>query len=255
VECTDCTTVGPDQYYFYLMVCYSPCPTHTFPQNTTSSNCTDCDAVCAECWANAQNCSTCAASHYFPSYGSSLCVPSCESNEYLEVLSNTCTVCPTGCTACEKPSTTVECTSCSTVVSNEYYYYQTLCYQPCPTHTFPSLVPTPNCTDCDVACADCTLNSTNCGSCASSYYFPSNGSSFCVSACETNEYLEVISNICTACPTGCTTCEKLSTTVECTSLIVVSEVVEQLLRSEVIYHGTLQLEMSFALIDAKDLLH
>ena len=38
-------------------------------------------------------------------------------------------------------------------------------------------------------------------------------------------------------------------------LIVVSEVVEQLLGSELLYLGTLQLAMSFALIHAKDLLH
>jgi proprotein convertase subtilisin/kexin type 5 len=206
VECTSCSTAPGNEYYYYQTLCYRPCPIKTFPSLAPTPNCTDCDAPCAKCSGNYQNCSSCIASYHFPSSGSKLCVPSCESNEDLEVLSNTCTVCPTGCTTCEKPLTTVECTSCSTAPGNEYYYYQTLCYRPCPTHTFPSLAPTPNCTDCDAPCAECSDNYQNCSSCISSYHFPSSGSTLCVGNCQSDEYVEATANLCTACPTGCATC-------------------------------------------------
>lgn len=168
-----------------------------------------CTLPCRTCSAtNTSSCLTCytntliSTSVYY--YGAfRTCYASCPSGTYAS--SYTCLDCSSTCLTCL--GTATNCTSC---VANSTYPYLYVsgstgsCRASCPIYYYPDTTSSPvTCVPCVGRCSTC-LNSTQCLSCVSPYYFYNNS---CVTSCPSGTMIaNNISQTCDPCSTQCATC-------------------------------------------------
>lgn len=118
----------------------------------------------------------------------------------------------------------ISCLKCA----SSYYFYNYQCLLSCPQGTYPTsgmllypqftnrnlitfktVVLNHLCSPCDSTCATCTGSaSTNCLTCSTPRYLQSSSSS-CVTACNSNQFINTSLGKCSDCDSTCTTCTGL----------------------------------------------
>lgn len=119
--CTSCGTLTGLQSYLYPTdtKCYVNCPADSY-KNTGNNSCVLCAASCSGCSNSSVTCISCAASNY-RKINSYECTTSCGAGYYGDKNTIHCAACPSGCAACTMPTTTVTCSSCTTIGGTQYY--------------------------------------------------------------------------------------------------------------------------------------
>lgn len=151
-------------------------------------------------------CLSCKSGFYL--YNTS-CVSDCKtvssSTYYGDNETNVCRLCPFPCGTCEVINNITSCYSC-----NVGYLYNSQCVFVCPNGTYPVFNSVLVCESCSSSspyfCSTCSINSTVCTSCISSYYLLD---SVCVSSCPSGYYSN--SGLCLSCQSPCLTCSGNST--------------------------------------------
>lgn len=177
--------------------------------NSSLSFAAACTLPCRTCaLTNTSSCLTCytntliSTSVYF--YAShSTCYTSCPSGTYANAY--TCLDCSLTCQTCI--GTATNCTSCWANSTYPYLYMSGStgsCRTLCPIYFYPDTSSSPvTCVPCVGRCSTC-LNSTQCLSCVSPYYFYN---SSCVTSCPSGTMIaNNISQTCDPCSTQCATC-------------------------------------------------
>ncbi|KAL4493947.1 hypothetical protein ABPG72_021964 [Tetrahymena utriculariae] len=186
--------------------CVSSCLSGQY-KDTLTDTCLKCDSTCSTCSIGGANgCSSCVLPLYYQASSSS-CVQSCQTKQYQDNLTATCSSCDSSCASCSGPGKN-ECLMCS----GSLYFDSTTkqCVNKCPDSYFADLS-TNICKQCDPSCKTCNGNlSTNCQSCILPLYFnPINQK--CVSDCDQNQYKDrfysqASQNQCQPCFSTCQTC-------------------------------------------------
>ena len=169
------------------------CVSGMFP-NSTSQTCDACVSGCSVC-PNASLCTTCASGFYLRA--DNLCHSTCLTGTFTNAATLTCVNCPIECASCQSLS---HCLNCS---SNYYLQSDNLCYSSCPIRYFTD--PTSfGCVSCPIDCLSCN-SSRHCLSCdlAKDNRIIDNLTGRCVPAAG---YFENNTQVCPACPTGCSSC-------------------------------------------------
>ncbi|XP_031505761.1 uncharacterized protein LOC116268094 [Nymphaea colorata] len=224
-NCLSCGLLSSQQSYLHSdKVCYVNCPGNTYGKDNSGSYvCATCPTGCSTCSlvSGTVQCSLCTSVASLQYYlKNNACTSSCGNGFYggpdPTTSEPTCLSCVTPCANCN--SDTV-CTSCSTG-----YYLSGTCHVSCPFGYYANTGTT--CAQCDSNCASCVSQSTKCLSCGllnnlQSYLYTDNT---CYNTCPGGSYATSTSGVhlCTACPTGCTTCSLVSGTVQCTVCAAVS---------------------------------
>jgi len=114
-------------------------------------------------------------------------------------INNKCRACTSPCLTCEISSST--CTSCI----NNYYLFESTCYQRCPTGTVKqSDLTIPICASCGNFCEKCSASDPNiCTRCEEGYYSYEGD---CFEVCPDGTYLPSDSTTCQVCDDNCGTC-------------------------------------------------
>ncbi|EAR88128.2 zinc finger lsd1 subclass family protein (macronuclear) [Tetrahymena thermophila SB210] len=164
--------------------------------------CQACDQTCTTCTnGGVQGCSSCALPLYYE-VSSSSCVQSCQSNQYQDNSTATCSSCDSSCASCSGPSKN-ECLSCS---GSLYFDGNTKqCVSTCPDSYFADLSSN-TCKQCDPSCKTCNGSlSTNCESCTLPLYYNSINKK-CVANCDQNQYKDSTTVQCLDCDSSCQSC-------------------------------------------------
>ncbi|EAR90494.3 zinc finger lsd1 subclass family protein (macronuclear) [Tetrahymena thermophila SB210] len=200
-SCTSCS----GNLYLSSNQCISTCPPGTFPLKQTNSNiCAQCDPSCKTCnGQNSNNCQSCQAPNLFYQESSSTCVSICNTDQYQNTSTQICSSCNSECATCSGPNNN-NCLSC---IGN-VYLSNNQCISTCPPGTFPLQQTNNNiCQQCDPSCKTCNgQNSNNCQSCQAPNLFYQESSSTCVSICNTDQYQNTSTQICSSCNSECATC-------------------------------------------------
>lgn len=101
-NCTSCDTANSQYRLFYANSCIGSCPTSTYENSGT---CTNCPTGCSAC-SSATSCSSCNTTYYLYNSG---CLTSCPSGTFIS--GTVCSNCTSPCTTCSNLAT--NCTSCT----------------------------------------------------------------------------------------------------------------------------------------------
>lgn len=201
--CTTCGTLSGLQSYLYPTdtQCYVNCPANSY-KDINGGTCTLCDGTCNGCSGSSTACKQCASSH-FRVIGSSLCTTDCGGGFYGDKNTIQCTACPSGCSGCSMPTSTVECSACSSVAGTQYYLSSTSCVSICPSGEYGSTSGSPSCQSCTAPCATCSGSATTCLTCSTGVL--EFGTNNCPATCPSGQY-DAGSSKCALCDSNCLTC-------------------------------------------------
>lgn len=211
--CTKCQAVAGLPYYLDSNShCLVTCPDGTYPKSDLT--CTSCTSPCLTCSGGSTLCTNCDSSSTATSYleyGTFTCLAACPVGQYAPSGSYKCAPCNANCKTCDTSAT--HCLSCglSLAAGLPLYRSSNTCVANCP---FGKYGDTDTCTSCDASCSGCTLSSTNCLSCAGSYYRKV-GTNLCTDTCPVGYYPDDTTTMCTLCPSGCKLCSISSGVVSC----------------------------------------
>ena len=131
-------------------VCLDHCSLGFYPNSSTKS-CLACDPACTECFGGTNhNCTVCESGYY--------------------LTSNSCLPCGSNCTTCQD-GTATGCLTCKDGYFNQPTPDVGVCLDNCSTIGFYPNTFTKNCSECDVACSECTgAGPSSCNTCNVAYY-------------------------------------------------------------------------------------
>ncbi|KAL4493949.1 hypothetical protein ABPG72_021966 [Tetrahymena utriculariae] len=198
----NCLSCNPPLYFEPATnTCVSSCQKGQYMDSKTDT-CLKCDSTCSTCTKGGANgCSSCVLPLYYQQSSSS-CVESCQTNQYQNNLTATCSSCDNSCASCSGHGKN-ECLSCS----GSLYFDSTgkKCVNKCPDSYFADLS-TNTCKQCDQSCKTCSGNlSTNCLSCSLPFYYNSITQK-CDLDCDQNQYKDIKIAQCLGCDSSCQTC-------------------------------------------------
>jgi len=184
--------------------CIYRCPGFTSQTVVTNDGCYNCntlDTNCSQCLDLAETCTGCATGFKLadPIFLPKLCVPDCESDEYIDLVTNSCKPCPVNCTRCA--DITGICQQC---ISSTIYYIDedaNECFRRCESNEYRTDSNT--CLPCIDNCIKCTNSTSVCTECQNNFHI--NGTMECqVNCLSTQGWVEP--NNCENCGIGCTSC-------------------------------------------------
>jgi len=186
-NCSLCTSTGNNSAFLYddgttYPKCLIICPAAFYSYvNGSTRLCNPCDLGCANCTNTSGNCSLCIAS-----YGliNTTCYNPCPAGHFLH--NSACDLCSTPCVECT--GSDITCTVCEVTGSGKKYLYNNTCMSNCPIgyYNFDNTTVGPTvCLSCDFTCSACSINSTYCSTCSTSYYL---FNSTCLLICPANYF-------------------------------------------------------------------
>lgn len=162
------------------------CPGGTIP---LSNKCEPCDPSCATCSSSTTNCNSCNSPNYL---NGNVCGTECPLTTFKNDTSRKCENCQSNCDTCDTASF---CRTCNV----NFYLYENTCKSNCPK----GLTGLANaCQPCQTGCSDCTLSTSYCISCTSTYYFLP-ASFACVQTCPPDLYPYYTNMTCIGCISPC----------------------------------------------------
>ncbi|EAS00213.3 transmembrane protein, putative (macronuclear) [Tetrahymena thermophila SB210] len=208
----NCNSCKPS-FFLYGTSCLSTCVDGTWPNPVSSTVlepvCSPCDSSCQTCVGpQTTDCTSCRTGRYlfnnqcvqkcpdslFGQQKNSLnkCVPSCDSDQFQNVVSNTCQICSSECNGCVGP-TFKFCLTCAT----GFIRFQDMCVSSCP-DGFWMNNQTKTCDPCSDQCIKCQQDQTHvCLKCQIGYFLYEGA---CISKCPDLLQPNIEKQICEACP-------------------------------------------------------
>ncbi|KAL4508873.1 hypothetical protein ABPG73_006259 [Tetrahymena malaccensis] len=186
-----------------------------YNQNNLDGVCVQCNPLCSKCFGpSVYDCSQC-QSNFFYQQATSLCVTTCETNEFIfvntKLSQNECQKCDNSCLTCTGPNKT-DCLTCS----NNFYLDSSsyLCVAKCQSNQYQSKNKNTGqiwCMPCNQECLSCQgPQKTDCITCSNNYYLD-NVSNLCVEYCQSNQYQKQNTDtgqiVCLNCDQACLTCQ------------------------------------------------
>ncbi|EAR90508.3 zinc finger lsd1 subclass family protein (macronuclear) [Tetrahymena thermophila SB210] len=185
--------------FLYQNQCITNCPVKYY-NNSQNNQCSPCDSTCYTCNGNASNnCLSCELQRYFD-FQSNKCVLACNSNQYPDLNTISCKQCDSSCKSCNG-STASNCTDCRSGLFLQNNQCKSIC-----DGSYFGMTQTNTCQPCHLSCFSCNGSSiNNCLSCQAPRYFDPTTNQ-CVLVCNSNQYPDLISNLCKQCDSTCLSC-------------------------------------------------
>jgi proprotein convertase subtilisin/kexin type 5 len=225
-SCISCGLLSGLQGYLHSdNVCYSVCPSGFYGVYTTAYVCMACAESCNGCTLSAIHCVSCKDSTYFWKIGSDECTNDCGSGYYGDTTTGSCTVCPTGCSACSMPGSSVLCSGCQMVAGVSYYLYSSQCYSVCPltsgtSHGQYPVAASLSCAECNATCQTCKgAAATDCLSCPANAYLIAGTGECNPAGCIDGQYAPGGTYYCLLCDLSCKTCSSATVCTSCGSAV------------------------------------
>ncbi|EWS75690.1 zinc finger lsd1 subclass family protein (macronuclear) [Tetrahymena thermophila SB210] len=200
ISLTECISCG-NNTFLYQGQCVSQCD-DSFYGDTIQNKCIACDKSCKTCYGGtSSNCLSCNDGLFFQQTLNQ-CLNKCNVDQYGDLQTNICKPCHQNCKTCDG-GTSSNCLSCN----DGLFFQQTLnqCLNKCNVDQYGDLQ-TNICKPCHQNCKTCFGGQqNNCQSCYQSTFLQQSTGE-CVSVCNSNQYGDTSSGICTLCHKLCKTC-------------------------------------------------